>query len=149
MRNCKTKMLKVFNRDSQTFVFQTIKMTKHRGKIIEKAVRACGIPLIKIAKRLHIDRGTLDNWFTYETHPIERLEKIGKVIHYDFSQVVPEMKKMMSVSEPMEKYGFDKDALSRILAEKDEQIQLLKKTVDDKEELIELLKSGQGKRKAG
>jgi hypothetical protein len=58
---------------------------KHKGKIVEKAVRESGISITKICKKL----GKTTRWmyYTFENPDVslDHIVKIGKIIHHDFS----------------------------------------------------------------
>ncbi|MFN5711868.1 MAG: hypothetical protein ACK46S_07575 [Bacteroidota bacterium] len=58
---------------------------KHKGKIVEKAVRESGISITKICKKL----GKTTRWmyYTFENPdvPLDHIFQIGKVINHDFS----------------------------------------------------------------
>ena len=64
---------------------------KHKGKIVEKAVRESGISITKICKKL----GKTTRWmyYTFENPDVslDYIIKIGKIIHHDFSSEIPEI----------------------------------------------------------
>ena len=59
---------------------------KHKGEIIEKAVRKSGVKLTVLAKRLKKSRGYL--YYLFQTRDVsyEEAMKIGRFISYDFSE---------------------------------------------------------------
>lgn len=65
------------------FVF--LLLMKHRGEIIEKAVRDSGISITEIARRLNKSRQWVYNLFENPIVSIEVASEIGKIIHYDFT----------------------------------------------------------------
>jgi len=68
----------------------------HRGEIVEQAVRASGHNLSKLAIRLGKSRKWLYDAFDNPTLSIDYIFEIGKVIHYDFSNDLPEFRKAYS-----------------------------------------------------
>ena len=64
---------------------------KHRGEIIERAVRNSGIPIKYIAKQLHKSRQYIYNIFHTSDVSIDIILQIGKIIHYDFSKDIKEI----------------------------------------------------------
>ena len=68
-------------------------MKQHKGKILEKAVRESGIPLTKLTKRINKSRRWIYNAFENPNLSIEYIIEIGGIIHYDFSEVLIELKK--------------------------------------------------------
>ncbi len=67
-------------------------MIKHRGEIVEKAVRQNGYPLSKLANRLGKSRRWIYNAFENAQLPLDYILQIGKIIHYDFSDEIDELK---------------------------------------------------------
>jgi lambda repressor-like predicted transcriptional regulator len=79
---------------------------QHRGEIIEKAVRESGFPIAELARRMKKSRRTLYNMFENPYIPIEEVLQIGKIIHYDFSDLFTDMSKTANmVEEPNAHYG--------------------------------------------
>lgn len=73
---------------------------QHRGEIVEKAVRQSGYPLTKLAERLGKSRRWIYNAFENAQLPIDYILRIGKIIHYDFSEEIEELKgKSLAVEE--------------------------------------------------
>ena len=71
---------------------------KHKGKIVEKAVRESGISITKICKKL----GKTTRWmyYTFENPDVslDYIIKIGKIIHHDFSSEIKEYSSFMEKS---------------------------------------------------
>ena len=65
----------------------------HRGEIVEKVVRKSGYALTKLADKLEISRNTLYNKFQDTNLSYRFIQKVGRVLHYDFSTHFPEMLK--------------------------------------------------------
>ena len=65
----------------------------HRGEIVEKVVRKSGYALTKLADKLEISRNTLYNKFQDANLSYRFIQKVGRVLHYDFSTHFPEMPK--------------------------------------------------------
>jgi predicted transcriptional regulator len=74
-------------------------MMKHRGEIVEKAVRQNGYPLTKLAIRLGKSRRWIYNAFENAQLSIDYILAIGKIIHYDFSEEIDELKGTSSTIE--------------------------------------------------
>ena len=60
----------------------------HKGEIVEKAVRASGIKLTELAKKMNLSRRHLYNLFEESNLSVEYIYKIGKIIHYDFTNEI-------------------------------------------------------------
>lgn len=73
---------------------------KHRGEIVQQAVKSSGFSTTTVAQRLGLTRGQLYNYYDNPKLPLDTIVKIGKVLHYDFSQHFPELKSDSMVSEP-------------------------------------------------
>jgi lambda repressor-like predicted transcriptional regulator len=59
-------------------------MKKHRGEIVEDAIRKSGFSLKKLSERLGISRNTLYNRFKDPELSYEFIIAVGNVIHYNF-----------------------------------------------------------------
>jgi predicted transcriptional regulator len=79
----------------------------HRGEKIEKAVRASGIPISLLAKKLKLTRRTVYNIFEDPDAEIDIILQIGKIINYDFSKDFPKliMKNYALLEDPQAEYG--------------------------------------------
>jgi len=65
----------------------------HRGEIVEQAVRSSGHNLSSLAKRLGKSRTWLYDAFENPMLSLEYMIEIGKLIHYDFSDHIPELRR--------------------------------------------------------
>lgn len=66
---------------------------KHRGEIIENAVRASGFPITKLAKRLGRSARWMYLTFKNPNVPIDTVLQIGHILHYDFAAEIPELQR--------------------------------------------------------
>jgi hypothetical protein len=64
---------------------------KHRGEIIEKAVRESGFPITKLAKKVGRSARWIYLIFKNPNVPIDTVLQISHIIHYDFSTEIPEL----------------------------------------------------------
>jgi predicted transcriptional regulator len=64
---------------------------KHRGEVVEQAVRTSGIPLTELARRLKKSRRHIYNLFENPNVSLDDILQIGKIIHHDFSDDFPEI----------------------------------------------------------
>lgn len=69
---------------------------KHRGEIIESAVRKSGISITEVARRLGKSRRHLYNIFEDPNVSIDVILQIGKIIHHDFSSEIYDIQKLSS-----------------------------------------------------
>ena len=76
---------------------------KHKGEIVDIAVRRSGYSLTKVAQRLRISRGTLYKRFTERDLSDEFILQVGKAINYDFSIDFPELEDDKRVMESLKK----------------------------------------------
>lgn len=76
---------------------------QHKGQILEKAVRESGIPLTKLTKKLKKSRRWIYNAFENQNLSIEYIIEIGEIIHFDFSDVLVELKKFKSANFEIKK----------------------------------------------
>lgn len=79
----------------------------HRGEILLKAIRQSGIPVTRIVKTMNKSRRWLYNMFEKSDVPLDTLFEIEKIISYDFSSEIPEIRnkikeKRMSLNEDEE-----------------------------------------------
>ncbi|MFN7095896.1 MAG: helix-turn-helix domain-containing protein [Burkholderiales bacterium] len=65
---------------------------KHKGQIVERAVRKSGYSLTKLAKSLGISRNTLYNRFDNPNLGYRFIIDVGNIIHYDFTLDFPEIR---------------------------------------------------------
>ena len=66
----------------------------HRGEIIEQAIRQSGISITEVAKRLGKSRQHLYNLFDDPNISLDSILQIGKIIHYDFTKEIAELKSL-------------------------------------------------------
>jgi hypothetical protein len=79
---------------------------QHRGEIVEKAVRESGFPIAELARRMKKSRRHIYNLFENPNLSLDEILQIGKIIHYDFSELFTEVSKSKSVvEEPAATYG--------------------------------------------
>ena len=69
----------------------------HRGEIVERVVRDSGIPLTKVVARMGKSRRWIYNVFETPDLSIDLILEFGKILHYDFSQDIPQIKNAKSV----------------------------------------------------
>lgn len=65
----------------------------HRGEIVEQAVRASGHKLSQLAIKMGKSRKWLYDAFGNPTLSIEHILDIGRIIHHDFTQAIPELRR--------------------------------------------------------
>lgn len=61
---------------------------KHRGEIVENAVRQSGIPITQVAKRLGKSRRWMYMLFQNSQISFELILEIGKILNHDFSSEI-------------------------------------------------------------
>ena len=69
---------------------------KHRGEIVEKAVRESGMSISALAIKLGKSRRHVYNLFQYHNLDWETIAQIGEIINIDFSQKFPELKTLQN-----------------------------------------------------
>jgi len=75
---------------------------QHKGEIVERAVRASGYSLTGLVKRIGKSRRWIYNAFENPNLSIDYVLEIGKVIHYDFSNEINELKNVKrTFQEPL------------------------------------------------
>lgn len=101
----------------------------HRGEALEEAVKKTRTKVTQLVKRVGVSRGTYYNHIEDPNLGYEILEAYGKVLKYDFTQVIPQMPKY-AIADPEESYGKPvtlEEALRRIDYWKDKYIDLLER----------------------
>ena len=90
-------------------------MAKHKGILIEKAIRKSGYSIQKVAKKLSISRTTLYNKFDQKEINDDFMRKLSRTIHHDFSSEVPNLAKsyIPIAKEPEAPYTPNSTALLR------------------------------------
>jgi predicted transcriptional regulator len=58
----------------------------HMGQLLEKAIRKKGLNITAIAKAIGVQRRTMYNWFSTKDLNVDIMQRISKVIVYDFGQ---------------------------------------------------------------
>jgi len=61
----------------------------HYGHVVERIIRRNSMGISEIARKLHISRRTLYNWFETNNLHINVILKLGSVIGHDFSLEFP------------------------------------------------------------
>ncbi len=72
----------------------------HKGEIIQKAVKTSGFQITKLASKLRMSRRNVYNIFEKDNVDIETIEKIGKIINYDFSKDFKKEYKALNHTDP-------------------------------------------------
>jgi len=80
---------------------------QHKGEIVEKVIRESGYPITRLAKKL----GKSPRWMYYmfdkDNVSIDHILEIGKILHYDFSEQIKDIKtykivvKSQEVEDPL------------------------------------------------
>lgn len=74
----------------------------HKGEIIEKAVRASGMSISKVAQKMGKSRRWMYLMFENPTVSVDVIIELSKILHEPFSE-------LLQFSEPREDYGENKD----------------------------------------
>jgi|SRR6218665_1542277 len=78
----------------------------HRGEIVEKVVRNSGIPLSRVAAKMGKSRRWIYNAFETADLSLDFILEFGKILHYDFSEEIPQIASHRSVfTEKLAPYG--------------------------------------------
>ena len=93
-------------------------MTKHRGEIVEQAIRRSGFSMKRLAERLKISRNTLYNRFKESELGFEFIMRVSNVIHYDFTHELPEIKKEQIESGEGASYYIERSTAELLKLEK-------------------------------
>lgn len=72
----------------------------HMGQLLEKAIRKKGLNITAIARAIGVQRRTMYNWFSTKDLNVEIMQRISKVIVYDFGQ--PELAPAIVVPDVVE-----------------------------------------------
>lgn len=72
---------------------------QHRGELVEKAVRESGFPIAELARRMKKSRRHIYNLFENPYLSLDEILQIGKIIHYDFSELFTDMSKSKNIVE--------------------------------------------------
>ena len=86
-------------------------MELHTGAIVERVVRRSGVSITELARRTHVNRRSVYNWFNQKRLKLDIICKIGCVLGHDFSIEFPnffpkdeftQMKRLMETREEAE-----------------------------------------------
>lgn len=106
----------------------------HYGHVVERIVRRNRMGISEIARKLHISRRTLYNWFETNNLHIDTILKLGSVLEHDFSQEFPgEFAKISDSphdSDFMEEHKTDAQSNEAVYYWMDKYIKLLEKFND-------------------
>ncbi|MGI2299843.1 helix-turn-helix domain-containing protein [Candidatus Cardinium hertigii] len=69
---------------------------KHKGEIVKRAIKKIGYQMKAVAKRLGIVRNTLYTKLKQAELEDSFIIRVGNIIHYDFSEVFPEVYKRVA-----------------------------------------------------
>lgn len=69
-------------------------MIKHRGNIVKEAIEKSGYKKIRLCNEMKISRPTLDRYLDDENLELDFIIKVSRIINYDFSNEIPEIKEM-------------------------------------------------------
>lgn len=94
---------------------------KHRGEIVEKAVRQSGVPISEIARSIGYNRKSMYDFFQKADLGLDIVIQIGKAIRHDFRKDFPELffSDRNEVGEPVEDYKSSAD-LEECIKERNE-----------------------------
>jgi len=87
---------------------------QHKGESVERAIRQSGYSITNLAVKLGKSRRWMYHVFENPNVPVELILKIGKIIHYDFSGEIKELKNYSEkgndtlISEPAKNYNEQK-----------------------------------------
>ena len=87
--------------NNSVYSFTLLKTSRniHRGALLERVVRESGTNISKMVQRMGIARGTYYNHKNDPDLSLEQLAEYSKVLKYDFSADLPEMKRYI-LEEP-------------------------------------------------
>lgn len=94
----------VINSSRNNFVYQTDRMLKTRGEILEKAVRSSKKAITKVAEQKGVSQRHMYNLFASDNISNDDMLAFGKIIGYDFSKDIPELIEYMIIAEPDMQY---------------------------------------------
>jgi predicted transcriptional regulator len=82
---------------------------QHKGEIVEKAVRESGYSITKLAARLGKSRRWVYDAFQNRNLSIDVILEIGKVIFYDFSNDLLELKRFKVNAQDSAQFTYQVD----------------------------------------
>lgn len=100
---------------------------QHKGAILEKAVRASGMSLASLTKKLNRSRRWIYDAFENPNLSIDYILEIGKVIHHDFTDDIDELKKYRSMAHETGNSFIDKKPEDTVMFWKEKYMGLLEK----------------------
>lgn len=106
----------------------------HRGALLEAAVDDRHVNISQMVKRMGISRGTYYNHIQDPELSLEQLAKYGRVIGHDFSQQLPEMKRLV-LEEPEGVYKTP-ETLEEAIAQRDYWRELYYKTLQQLNQVL-------------
>ncbi|HWZ35130.1 MAG TPA: helix-turn-helix transcriptional regulator [Mucilaginibacter sp.] len=137
--------------DNAAFMFNghssliTTSSDVHYGHVVERIVRRNRMGISEIARKLHISRRTLYNWFETNNLHIDTILKLGSVLGHDFSLEFPnDFAKISDCAHEnvfMEEHKVDTPSSEAVYYWMDKYIKLLEKfndtlAVASKKELV-------------
>ena len=79
---------------------------QHRGELVEKAVRESGFQIAELARRMKKSRRHIYNLFENPHLSLDEILQIGKIIHYDFTELFTDVRKSNAlIEDPEMPYG--------------------------------------------
>ncbi len=72
-------------------VYYFVAMEQHHGNILQKALKASGMQVTELARRMKMSRKTVYNRFDAELIDFYELVRFGRVLNHDFSREIPEI----------------------------------------------------------
>lgn len=94
----------VINNVRSNFDYQTDRMKKSRGEILEKAIRSSKLAITKVAEKKGCSQRHMYNLFASDNISNEDMISFGRIIGYDFSRDIPELVEYMILAEPEMQY---------------------------------------------
>lgn len=85
---------------------------QHKGELVEKAVRESGFSITKLATRLGKSRRWVYDAFENRNLSIDVILEIGKVIYYDFSNDIEELKRFKINAQDSAQFAYQVDQTS-------------------------------------
>lgn len=92
-----------------THMFIHICTMKHRGEIVQNAIKLSGVTVAEVARKLDYTRRSMYNFFEDRELSFDIIVKIGQAIKHDFRIEFPELF-IEGVQEPVPEYTTVKEA---------------------------------------